>query len=126
VAVNQAKRVIYTFEFKRTLDREHVYVQRCDERATERNASLLQIVRGIVTSKGWKVQAVNFIAGTKSMNQKAWNKAMETIGVPKQKWDGTRERFMKVLLDEHGTILSSYQAQKYGGGEGSKGKVTQG
>jgi predicted transcriptional regulator YdeE len=86
----------------------------------------LQIVRGIVTSKGWKVQAVNFIAGTKSMNQKAWNKAMETIGVPKQKWDGTRERFMKVLLDEHETILSSYQAQKYGGGEGSTGKATQG
>ena len=33
---------------------------------------------------------------------------------------------MKVLLDEHETILSSYQAQKYGGGEGSTGKVTQG
>ena len=43
---------------------------------------------------------------------------METIGVPKQKWDGTRERLMRVLLDEHETILSSYQAQKYGGGEG--------
>ena len=35
VAVDRAKRVICTFEFKRTLDREHGYVQRCDERATE-------------------------------------------------------------------------------------------
>jgi hypothetical protein len=40
--------------------------------------------RGIVTSKGCKVQVVNFIAGTKSMNLEAWNKAMETIGVPKR------------------------------------------
>ena len=52
------------------------------------------------------------------MNQEAWNKARETIGVPKLKWDRTRERFMRVLLDEHETILSNYQAQKYGGGEG--------
>ena len=39
------------------------------------------IVRGIVASKGWKIQAVNFIAGTKSMNQEAWNKVLEVIGV---------------------------------------------
>ena len=32
---------------------------------------------------------------------------------------------MRVLLDEHETILSSYQAQKYGGGEGSTGEVAQ-
>ena len=44
----------------------------------ERQSSM-QIVRGIVASKGWKVQAVNLIAGTKSMNQEAWNKAMEAI-----------------------------------------------
>ena len=53
----------------------------------------------IVTSKGWKVQAV--IAGTKSMNQGAWNKAMETIGVPKQKWDGT-QMFCTVILLKFG------------------------
>ena len=124
--MNRTKKVIYTFEFKRTSDREHGSVQRCDERATEQYAGLVQIITKIVMSKGWKVQAVNFIAGTKSMNQEAWNKAMEVMGVPKQKWDGTRERFMKVLLDEHETILSSYLAQKYGGGEESTGKVTQG
>ena len=50
---------------------EQGYVQRCDERATEQYARLLQIVRAIVTSTGWKVQAVNFIAGTKSMNHEA-------------------------------------------------------
>ena len=90
-------------------DREHGYVHRCDERATEQYASLLHIVRGIVASKGWKVQAVNFIAGTKFMNQKAWNKSMEMIGVSKQKWDGTREKFIRVLLDEHENILNSYR-----------------
>ena len=71
VAVDQTNRVMHTFEFKRTPDREHGYVQRCDERATEQYASLLQIVRDIMPSKGWKVQAVNFIAGTKAMNQEA-------------------------------------------------------
>ena len=51
---------------------------------------------------------------------------METIGVPKQKWDRTLEKFMTVLLDEHEAILNSYQAQKYGEGEGSTGEVAQG
>ena len=79
-----------------------------------------------MASKAWKVQSVNFIAGTKSMNQKAWNKAMETTRVPKQTWDGMRERFMRVLLDKPETILKSYQAQKYGGGKGSTGEMEQG
>jgi hypothetical protein len=60
------------------------------------------------------------------MNQKAWNKAMETTRVPKQTWDGMRERFMRVLLDKPETILNSYQAQKYGGGKGSTGEMEQG
>ena len=68
------------------------------------------------------MQAVNYIAGTKSINQEAWNKAMETIG----EWDGTQEKFMRVLLDEQEPILSSYQAQRYGGGEGWTGQVEQG
>ena len=69
VAVDQAKLVIYTFEFKRTSDREHGFVQRCDERSTEQCAGLLQIIKRIVTSKVWKVQAVNFIGGYKSVYQ---------------------------------------------------------
>ena len=83
--MDQISRVIYTFqsEFKRTTDREHGSAQRCDERATEQYASLLQIVREIVTSEGWKVQAVNF--RNEIHDEEAWNKAMETIGVPKQK-----------------------------------------
>ena len=31
-----------------------------------------------------------------------------------------------MLLDEHETILNSYQAQKYGGGEGSTREAAQG
>ena len=58
--MNQAKRVIYNFEFKRTWDREHGYVQRCDERATEQYAGLLQIIRGIVTSKGMESTSGQF------------------------------------------------------------------
>jgi hypothetical protein len=33
---------------------------------------------------------------------------------------------MRALLGEHETILKSYQAQKYGEGEGSTGEVAQG
>ena len=73
------------------------------------------------------MQAINFIAGTKSTNQQAWNvKAVKTVGVPKQKCDGTRETFLRVLLDEHKPILNSYQAQKHGRGGGWTGEVTQG
>jgi len=48
----------------------------------ERQSSM-QIVRGIVASKGWKTQAVNFIARTKPVNQEAWNKKIEMREVPK-------------------------------------------
>ena len=47
------------------------------------------------------------------------------ISIPKQKWDGTRDKFMRVLLDEQEIIISNrYQAQKYGGGQGSTGEAT--
>ena len=45
------------------------------------------------------------------MNAERWNKALETVGVPKCKWTQVRERFMKVLLEEHDAILRSYRAQ---------------
>jgi hypothetical protein len=54
----------------------------------------------------------SFVAGTTSVNVERWNKALETIGVPKCKWTQVRERFMRVLLEEHDTILRSYRAQK--------------
>ena len=72
MAVDQVKQVVYTFEFKRTSDREHGYVQGCDERATEQYAGLLQIIKRIVMSKGWNVQAVNFwdeVHESRSMEQ---------------------------------------------------------
>ena len=44
--------------------------------------------------------------------------ALETLGVPKQKWAQVRTKFMRVLLEEHDNILKSYQAQKHGSGNG--------
>ena len=60
------------------------------------------------------------------MNVERWNKALETVGVPKGKWTQVRERFMKVLLEEHDDILRSYRAQKYGDGDGIETKPGQG
>ena len=45
------------------------------------SCKLSEMVREKVASEGWKVQAVNFIVGTKSMNKEAWNKSMEIVGV---------------------------------------------
>ena len=58
---------------------------------------------------------VNFIAGTKSVNVALWNQAMRTVGVPEAKWAEVRSKLMRLLLDEHDTILRSYQTQKRGG-----------
>jgi len=61
-----------------------------------------------------------------SLNVERWNKALETVGVPKCKWTQVRETFMKVLLEEHDAILRSYRAQKYGDGDGRETKPGQG
>jgi len=61
----------------------------------------------VAQRRGWTVQQVNFVAGTTSVNVERWNKALETVGVPKCKWTQVRERFMKVLLEEHDAILRS-------------------
>ena len=50
--------------------------------------------------------------------QERFEKALETLGVPKQKWAQVRTKFMRVLLEEHDNILRSYQAQKHGSGDG--------
>ena len=40
---------------------------------------------------------------------------MRTVGVPEAKWAEVRSKLMRLLLDEHDTILRSYQTQKRGG-----------
>ena len=50
------------------------------------------------------------------MNVALWNRAMKAVGVPEAKWAEVRGKLMRVLLDEHDTILRSYQVQKRGGG----------
>ena len=66
----------------------------------------------------WTVLQVNFVAGLTSVNVERFEKALETLGVPKQKWAQVRTKFMRVLLEEHDNILRSYQAQKHGSGDG--------
>ena len=39
---------------------------------------------------------------------------MAKLAMPKAIWDGVRGRMMKVLLEEHDTILKSFWAQKLG------------
>jgi len=52
------------------------------------------------------------------VNVERFEKALETLGVPKQQWAQVRTKFMRVLLEEHDNILRSYQAQKHGSGDG--------
>ena len=118
VALNRETKTVFTLEFKRTSDREHGYAQRCDERATKQYASLIRAAHQVAQQAGWTILQVNFVAGLTSVNVERFEKALETLGVPKQKWAQVRTKFMRVLLEEHDNILRSYQAQKHGGGDG--------
>jgi hypothetical protein len=79
VAVDQTNQIIYTFEFKRTLGREHGYVQRCDERAIEQYASLVQIVSQCRAND--ESASGQFHRWNNFMNKQAWNETMEMVGV---------------------------------------------
>ena len=68
MAVDRTQKRILTFEFKRTSDRVHTYARDCDKRATEQYADLVYAARKVLRPKGWNIEAVNFIAGTKSVN----------------------------------------------------------
>jgi len=116
MAINRTQKKILTLEFKRTSDRRHAYARDCDRRATEQYTDLVRAAKKVVQRKGWDIESVNFIAGTKSINVALWNRAMKATGVPEAKWAEIRGKLMRVLLDEHDNILRSYQAQKRGGG----------
>ena len=116
MAINRTQKKILTLEFKRTSDRRHTYARDCDRRATEQYTDLVRAAKKVLQRKGWDIEPVNFIAGTKSINVELWNRAMKVTGVPEAKWAETRGKLMRVLLDEHDNILRSYQAQKRGGG----------
>jgi hypothetical protein len=79
----------------------------CSNATKERRNStgLIRAAHQVAQRRGWTVQQVNFVAGTTSVNVERWNKALETVGVPKCKWTQVWERFMKVLLEEHDAIL---------------------
>ena len=78
--------------------------------------------------RGWdpKVPVGSPVSFPTSVNVERWNKALETVDVPGQCRTQVRERFMKVLLEEHDAILRSYRAQKYGDGDGRETKPGQG
>ena len=76
-------KTVFTFVFKRTSDREHGYAQQCHKRATDQYAGLVRAAHQVAQRSGWSVQKVNFVAGTTSVNVERWNKALETVGVPK-------------------------------------------
>ena len=85
-----------------------MYARDCDKRATEQYADLVYAARKVLRPKGWNIETVNFIAGTKSVNAALWNQAMKTVGVPEVKWVEVRGKLIRVLLDDHDTILRSY------------------
>jgi len=81
-------------------------------RATEQYAALEQGLTEGLKGTGWGRQRVNIVVGTKSVNVEKWN--MAKLAMPKATWDGVRGRMMRVLLEEHDTILKSFWAQKLG------------
>ena len=100
-------------EFKRRTDTREEYWQEGMREAQEQYEDLC---RGIMKCMrdGWECCFVPIVAGTKSMKEEAWNEAMEKFGVAKIKWSGGRARLMRVLLEEHEKILSSFWAQVLG------------
>ena len=74
----------------------------------------MRAAKTISQRKGWDMESVNFIAGTKLVNIALWSQTMKTVRVPEAKWADTRGKLMRGLFDEHDNILRSYQAQKQG------------
>ena len=114
VVIDQDEKKITIIEVKRTSDRKEDYWERADMRATEQYAALEQGLTECLEGTGWGLQRVNIVVGTKSVNVEKWNDAMAKLAMPKATWDGVRGRMMRVLLEEHDTILKSFWAQKLG------------
>ena len=86
-------------------DREHGYVERCDEKATKQYANLTRAAHQVAQKAGWTVLQVNFRYRIDVDERGKIGKSIDA-------------KFMKVLLDEHDIILRSYQVQEHGDRDG--------
>jgi hypothetical protein len=93
------------------------------ERATavaQEQDNLLTGLQAIGQVKGWEVQQIVFVGGTcGSIHVESFNTNMKALGVLDRKWDPSRKKLIRRLLEEQDKVLRSYFAQQ--GGTRSKG-----
>jgi hypothetical protein len=88
------------------------HVQTYRRAASWASDAALHAAASMARPRSTKVNVVFRREFTSTLRTEKWNKAMAKLAMPKAVWDGVRGRMMKVLLEEHDTILKSFWAQK--------------
>jgi len=101
-------------------------VEKATAVAQEQYTGLLTGFQLVCQVKGWKVQQLVFVGRTcGSVHVESFNKNMKVLGVLESKWDFTRQKLVRLLLEEQDKVLRAYFKQK-GWARSQKGEGIQG
>ena len=80
IAHHTDKKLWYLLEFKRTSDIQPDYMEKKDSMTLKQYSNLMDIIRR-TKNPGWTSEQLNFIVGSKTINEEAMDKNLDKIGI---------------------------------------------
>jgi hypothetical protein len=84
IAHHNENRIWYLMEFKRTSDVLPDYLERKDKMASKQYETFMEILRK-AKKTGWTTDQLNFIVGSKTINENAMDTNLERLGINQKK-----------------------------------------
>jgi ribonuclease HI len=112
IAHHNEKRIWYLMEFKRTSDVLPDYLERKDKMASKQYETFMEILRK-AKKPGWTTDQLNFIVGSKTINENAMDTNMERLGINQKKKQKIKAATAKANIHGLLNILKAYYANTH-------------
>jgi hypothetical protein len=112
IAHHNENRIWYLMEFKRTSDVLPDYLERKDKMASKQYESFMKILRK-AKKPGWTSDRLNFIVGSKTINENDMDTNLERLGINQKKKKKIKAATAKANIHGLLNILKTYYANTH-------------
>jgi len=112
IAHHNEKKIWYLMEFKRTSDVLPDYLERKDKMASKQYETFMEILRR-AKQTGWTTDQLNFIVGSKTINENTMDTNLERLGINQKKKKKIKAATAKANIHGLLNILKAYYANTH-------------
>ena len=114
VAINEALKIVYTFEFKRSTDRDEGFVEVKDAEANEQHKSIISALKAAAPE--WEFEQINFVVGNRgSVVESNFYTKLKKLDIQEGKKDKLFADHVTQVCEAHNRVIVSLLQQVQGG-----------